>query len=214
MSEACEILHRELSELPRYGVGFDPSRIPSSGLSVMFERGERAHGTDRITHIGSHTGRGSTLAKRLEEHYSKENKDRSILRKHIGRCILVARSDPFLEQWDRNLTSRENRERYGAFIDAETLARVEEEVSDFLRENFTFAALAISGARQRIAIKHALLATVASCSECYASANWLGRFHPDGRVQRVGLWNIQGVNRTALNPEEVRALLMKDACSA
>ena len=37
------------------------------------------------------------ILKRLNEHLFTPNKDRSIFRKHVGRCLLVQRNDLFLK---------------------------------------------------------------------------------------------------------------------
>ncbi len=52
MSDACRLLHERLAELPRLGADFSPSDVPLNGVYVMFERGEHAHGTDRVVRIG------------------------------------------------------------------------------------------------------------------------------------------------------------------
>jgi len=90
----------QLSQLFRFG----QDGFPSDGLYVLFEEGERGHGTDRIVRIGTHRGDGR-LPLRLEEHFLKENKDRSIFRKNIGRALLARDGDEFLGQWEIDLTS-------------------------------------------------------------------------------------------------------------
>ena len=200
MSEACQILHETLSRLPRLDAGFDQSRVPSSGVYVMFEHGEKAHSTDRIVRVGTHSGRGRILAQRLEEHFRKENKDRSIFRKHIGRCILSKRQDPFLEQWNWDLTSRKNREQFGPHLD------VEKEVTDYLSRNITFIAIDVDGKDERLAMEHSLLSTVASCGACQCSRGWLGRFHQNETIRQVGLWNIQGLKGQPLSKADAEQL--------
>lgn len=208
MSEVCEFLHQRLSKLPHMDAGFDPSKVPASGVYLMFERGEAAHGTDRIIRIGTHSGRGRTLAQRLEEHFWKENKDRSIFRKHIGRCILSKREDPFLEQWNWDLTSRKNREQYGPRLNAEIKTSVEKEVTEHLTSNITFVTLGVDGKGERLALERSLLSTVASCGVCHSSQEWLGRFHQNERLRQAGLWNIQGLKGRALTRAEAEELML------
>ena len=45
---------------------------------------------DRIVRIGTHTGENQ-LRSRLMQHFVKENKNRSIFRKNIGRCFFEHR---------------------------------------------------------------------------------------------------------------------------
>ena len=67
-------------------------KIYKNGVYILFEKNESGHNGDRIVRIGSHTG-NDNLVKRLEEHFLKENKDRSIFRKNIGRALLNKNSD-------------------------------------------------------------------------------------------------------------------------
>ena len=99
MSETCKKLHEVFSALPRFGTGYENSQVPANGIYIVFEKGEKAHGTDRIVRVGTHTGEGN-LSQRLNEHLYTPNKDRSIFRKHIGRCLLAAENNPLLEQWN------------------------------------------------------------------------------------------------------------------
>ena len=99
MSKHCEVLHQRLSELRRYSFPFEESCLPMNGVYILFEKGEQAHGVDRIVRVGTHTGE-SQLISRLNQHFVKENKDRSIFRKNIGRSYLKMKNDPYLEKWE------------------------------------------------------------------------------------------------------------------
>jgi len=77
----CEALHEWANSLPARGFPFDESAIPMNGIYVLFERGEVAHGTNRIVRVGTHTGINQ-LRSRLRQHFLVENKDRSIFRKN------------------------------------------------------------------------------------------------------------------------------------
>ncbi len=202
MSDACRLLHERLAQLTRLGADFSPSDVPLNGVYVMFERGERAHGTDRIVRVGTHSG-GGNLRQRLSEHYHKANKDRSIFRKHVGRCLLAGRDDPFLEQWEIDLTTRAARERYGREIDHDRLQTVEQEVSDYLARNFTFVALHVVEKSDRRTVEHGLLATIASCGDCQPSDQWLGLQHLNATLRRVGLWNVQGLKGRLLTTDDI-----------
>jgi len=206
MSDACRLLHERLDQLTRLGADFSPSDVPLNGVYVMFERGERAHGTDRIVHVGTHRG-GGNLRQRLSEHYSKANKDRSIFRKHLGRCLLAARDDPFLKQWEIDLTTRAARERHTREVDHDHLRAVEWEVTDYLSRSFTFVALPVVAKNDRATIKRGLLATVASCGDCQPSDQWLGRHHPNATVRQAGLWNVQGLKGRPLTTDDVDDLV-------
>jgi hypothetical protein len=50
----CEALHEWANSLQAFR--YDESRIPTNGIYILFEKGETAHGTNRIVRVGSHTG--------------------------------------------------------------------------------------------------------------------------------------------------------------
>ena len=110
MSQECHQLHELFNQLERFSFPFDDSRIPANGIYILFEKGESAHGGDRIVRVGTRRG-DNRLPSRLREHFIKENKDRSIFRKNIGRALLNQRSDQFLAKWNQDLTPRESPRR-------------------------------------------------------------------------------------------------------
>ena len=81
----CKSLHQFVNGLKRVTFPFDISLLPRNGIYILFEHGEQAHMGDRIVRIGTHTG-DNQLRSRIQQHYIKENKDRSIFRKNIGRA--------------------------------------------------------------------------------------------------------------------------------
>ena len=109
MSRICNSLHHLFQERPLCRFPFEPNDIPQNGIYILFEQGEVAHGTNRIVRVGTHTG-DKQLRSRLEQHFIKENKDRSIFRKNIGRAILNRDQDPYLERWELDLTTRQAKE--------------------------------------------------------------------------------------------------------
>ncbi|MXW43984.1 MAG: hypothetical protein F4Z56_04650, partial [Candidatus Dadabacteria bacterium] len=98
MSDACRFIHDLAGHFDRHEFPFEPGLIPESGIYLLFEAGETAHGTERIVHVGMHSG-DRRLRSRLQEHDSP-NKDRSILRKNVGRALLRKSGDSFLEKWN------------------------------------------------------------------------------------------------------------------
>ena len=120
----------------------EANQIPRQGLYIMFERGEKYKEWDRIVRVGTHTGTGKLLS-RLNEHYSKENKDRSIFRKHIGRCLLQQTEDTYLNIWNLDLTTRANRVHYGHLVDPERQLALEKQVSQYIQENLSFTVIEV-----------------------------------------------------------------------
>ena len=197
MTSECGKLHDKFSILPRFSLGYQKEQVPSNGIYVVYESGETAHNADRIVRIGTHRGEGN-LPKRLNEHLYTPNKDRSIFRKHIGRCILAKRNDPFLQQWEIDLTTRVNREKYGEKIDFVKLEKMEQEVSMYIVNNLSFAVIAVDDKQKRLATESTIISTVATCSECSPSKHWLGLHHPNQKIRNSGLWNVQGLPNSAI----------------
>jgi hypothetical protein len=88
MTDACQYLHDALSRLPRLRRE-NLAKVPDNGIYVLFEKDEEGHSVERIVRAGTHRGRNN-LAPRVREHLYTPNKDRSIFRKHVGRCLEFA----------------------------------------------------------------------------------------------------------------------------
>ncbi|MDQ7030700.1 MAG: hypothetical protein Q9O62_13435 [Ardenticatenia bacterium] len=170
MSEICQQLHDLFNGLPRHRFPFDELAIPRNGIYILFEKGEHAHGVDRIVRVGTHTGE-SQLRSRLKQHYMNENKDRSIFRKNIGRAMLQRAGDPFLEQWNWNLTTRKARERYLPLLDEEKQRQVERAVTEYIRQNFSFVVFGVDKKGERLEWERKIISTVSWCEECHPSPN-------------------------------------------
>lgn len=196
MSRECEKLHDEFSRLDRFCDDYQEKQMPNNGIYVVFESGEAAHNTDRIVRIGSHRSQGR-LPGRIRDHFSPD-KDSSIFRKHIGRCILRARNDPFLKEWNKN---RKKLIEAGLeeTIDFERLERIEQEVSAYITANMSFAVIEAESKPERLAKELEMIATVARCADCAPSKNWLGLHHCNDKIRKSGLWNIEGVRTNPFN---------------
>lgn len=202
MSEACELLHRWANTLPRLNASYSAGEIPKNGIYLVFEKGESAHGGDRIVRVGTHTG-NDRLAKRLHEHLFKPNKARSIFRKHIGRCLLA--DDPFLEQWNFDLTSRANKLKYAGRVDIEHQKEVEARVTKYISDNLEFVVFPVKEKPERLDLEKSLLATINCCADCHPSPIWLGLRH-QAEIIRQGLWNVQGFGGEPLSVSDVQNL--------
>jgi hypothetical protein len=206
MSEACQHLHDVLSRLPHFKRE-DLAQVPKNGIYVLFEKGEEAHGGGRIVRVGTHRGQNS-LPGRIREHLYKPNKDRSIFRKHIGRCLLAKTNDPFLAQWELDLTPKDARALNGDKVDKDRVLQVEAEVTSFMIENSSFAVLLFETQAEHLHYEECLLSTIYQCPDCGPSETWLGRHHPHSAVIRTGgLWNVQGLSGPPLSLEEAPRVL-------
>ena len=193
MSNECALIHDLTHALNRHSFPFDESQIPRNGVYVLFQKGEHGHGQDRIVSIGTHTGEGR-LRSRLTQHFPTENKDRSIFRKNIGRAILNQTNDPFLADWEIDLTSKKAKEKYLPSIDRKYQQEIESQVSCYIQTNFSFCVFEVRD--KRLKIKSRLIATVSWCEQCKPSHNWLGNSSPKEKIAQSGLWLIQQLYKT------------------
>ena len=206
MTDSCQYLHDPLCGLPRLRRE-DLGRVPANGVYVLFENGEHGHGVERIVCVGTHRGQNN-LAPRIREHLYTPNKDRSTFRKHVGRCLLGTDGDPFLAQWEIDLTTKASRETNGPKADMLRLKNFESVVTHYMTENFSFSVLRFETRAERLQYEEKPLSTIFRCEDCGPSHAWLGRFHPKSAIMRdCGLWNVQGLRGPALTLDEARRII-------
>lgn len=204
--KACELLHQLARQREVFGFPFDKTKIPHDGVYLLFEVGEVAHGHSRIVRVGTHTG-DRQLRSRLQQHFLKESKDRSIFRKNIGRCILGARADPYAPFWELDLTSRAARESAPPGIDAARQAEVEKEVSEVIRRTFSFVVILVPERADRLRIESGIASLLFACPECAPSSNWLGRYSPKALIRESGLWQVNELTKEPLGFRDIEELL-------
>lgn len=197
MNELCESVHRFLAGLHRCHFPFSREEIASDGVYILFEKGEKAHGTDRIVRIGTHTG-DHNLPLRLLEHFVNENKDRSIFRKNIGRAFLEKNNDPFQKQWEWDLTSSEAKQIYSQKLDNKQQAKTEKRITRYIQSNLSFTVVPVKSKKQRLDLESCLIALVAQCNDCKPSKGWLGLHSPIPAIKDSGLWQRQGLKGNPL----------------
>ena len=205
MSEACARVHQIVNGLRRMRFPFIASAIPRNGIYVLFEEGETAHGADRIVRVGTHTG-PNNLTARLTEHFIKENKDRSIFRKNIGRAILGRAGDPFLGQWELDLTTAAAKKKYATAIDCTRKAEVERQVTEYIQTRCSFVVFEVMNKAKRLSLEARLISTVSRCDECLPSGAWLGQFSPKAGIRTSGLWLVNGLYREPLSGDDIEEL--------
>ncbi len=132
----------------RYTFPFEQNKIeiPKNGIYIIFENGEQFNTYDRIVRVGTHTGENQLHA-RLKQHFIKENKNRSIFRKNIGRCLLNKTQNPYLINWELDTTSKIDRERNSPLIDFELETGIRKR-NKYLHSN-KFYILLIQGRNKR-----------------------------------------------------------------
>ncbi len=205
MSQICNNIHELFNGIQRFSFPFNDHEIPKNGIYILFEKGETGHGGNRIVRVGTHTG-VDQLRSRLKQHFVKENKDRSIFRKNIGRAILSQNSDLFLEQWEWDLTTRANKDKYLPLLDQEKQNNIEKHVSTYIQEAFSFAVFRVDSKELRLDLESKIISTVSLCDECKSSTGWLGLSSPKYKIQESGLWLVNELYKTPLGDEELQAL--------
>jgi len=206
MSQICHKVHRLFSDLPKLGFPLEISQIPPNGIYVLFETGELAHQVERIVRIGTHIG-SNQLPSRLQQHFIKENKDRSIFRKNIGRAILNRDKDPFLAQWEIDLMPAEAKKKYAGAIDQRKLQETEKKVTDFIQHNFRFVTFRLDEKAKRLFWESRIISTVSLCDECHPSENWLGLHSPKNKIRESGLWLVNELYKQPLTDVTSRATI-------
>lgn len=176
-----------------------------NGVYILFEKGEHAHNMDRIVRVGSHPG-ADNLRNRLQEHFVNENKDRSIFRKHVVRALLARAGDPFLEQWEWDLTARSAKDKYGPLLNHRKQQIVEAQVTAYIQDNFTFTVIRVDDKTMRLGIEKSLIGTLSLCHTCRPSPTWLGLHSPYPKIRESGLWHIQHLYKDVMSEEEFEML--------
>ena len=140
------------------------------------------------------------------QHFIKENKDRSIFRKNIGRALLTKDKDPFLEYWELDLTSRKAKDKYRGLIDLEKQKEVEKKTTECIRENFSFVVFQVSNKEKRLAIESKIISTVSLCDECKPSGDWLGLYSTKQKIRESGLWLINELYKDPFSDKDIKVL--------
>lgn len=198
----CEQLHSICAQIPKFRFPFERSSIPGNGIYILFERGETGHNCERIVRVGTHTGNGQ-LPSRLQQHFIKEKKDRSILRKNIGRAILAHAGDPFLAAWEQDLTSRGARLTCADSLDLVKLYEVEKSVTAYIQTNFSFAVITVRDKEERLRLELRIISTVSLCEKCGPSRTWLGLKSPKEKIRRSGLWLVNELYKQPLEEADI-----------
>jgi hypothetical protein len=205
MDNLCGHIHKIFNEAKRFSFPFDRNEIPKNGLYVLFENGEKAHSVDRIVRIGTHTGKDQ-LCPRIIQHFLLENKDRSIFRKNIGRAMLNKNNDNYLQIWEYDLTTKENKEKYTDIINIEKQKNIEKEISIYIQNNFSFILMCVDEKDARLEMESKIISTVSLCSQCRPSKSWLGNHSTKEKIRESGLWLVNELWKQPLNQNDIASI--------
>lgn len=203
-------LHQIFNEKKRYSFPFEHfiNEIPKNGIYIIFENGEKYETFDRIVRVGTHTG-NNQLHSRLNQHFIKENKNRSIFRKNIGRCFLNKDNNPYLRLWELDITSRAEKEKNLKLLDLDFEKKMEKRISNYIQTNFSFCVFQIDTKDDRLFWESKIVSTLAKATDIKSSENWLGNQSTKDKIRVSGLWQVNELYNDSLTELEFDQLKNK-----
>jgi hypothetical protein len=149
--------------------------MPKNGIYFFFEKGETRKGSSklRVVRVGTHGLRknNNRLLKRIGTHYFG-NIRRSAFRKLIAEA------------------------QKGKLLPKKTIPVLEPQISHHLFCQMNFLLLPVQNALHRQQIEKISIGILSNCLNPVdpPSNSWLGSHHPDPRVSKSGLWNLDHVS--------------------
>lgn len=200
-------LHQLFNGQKRFTFPFAPdaNAIPQNGIYIIFEKGEKYYDYDRIVRVGTHTG-VNQLHSRLNQHFLLENKNRSIFRKNIGRCILNKENSGYMNLWELDTTSRVDKEKHAKLLDAVFEKQIEKLISSYVQANLSFCVIRIDSKEERIHWERKIASTLAQKLDIMPSAEWLGNHSPKEKIKGFGLWQVNELNKEPITETEMNQL--------
>ena len=190
-------LHRLFERLPRYEWR-DIDAIPfEDGITIVYERGETYRGFARVVRVGANTDPGR-LKQRLADHFDREDRNASPFRRDIGGALLNRAKDPYLDIWSLDTSGQPDRERE----DFRTAARVERDVSAYMRVNLAFSVIPVASAESRLRLGSAIIATLHQAKDFAPSDGWLGHYSTEPEIRASGLWQKRALDADPLTADE------------
>jgi hypothetical protein len=177
------------------------SKIPKNGLFVLFEKGEKFRNMDRIVYVGSNIKK-DRLNKMLDYIFKEGNRENTSFRRNIGRSLLnkgdkklfkkfnIDYNPKFINKlmniWDMDI--KEFNKEYD--IDSpenKEMEKIEEMVSEFIQDNFSFSLIEIEDKLKRSHLKSKIISTL-SLSENAPSNEWIGNYSPRKKIRDSALF--------------------------
>ena len=202
LGNETRLIHQIVNEMPRFTWDEIDNLAFTNGIYIIFEKGESYYDLDRIVRVGTHKADGRLKA-RLKDHYLRKNKDGSIFRKNIGLALLNKDQDPYLRIWKLNTSKPKIKKEYKEELNLEYKKKIEERVSNYLREKTSFTCFEVSSNEERLRIEEGMIALLNNSKYFKSSDKWLGNYHPDQEIRESNLWNKQGLSGQALDLKEL-----------
>lgn len=200
-------LHQLFNEQKRFSFPFDNSisEIPQNGIYIIFESCEKYKELDRIVRVGTHTGINQ-LRSRLNQHFVKENKNRSIFRKNIGRCILNKECSDYLSLWELDTTSRVDKAKNLSLLDLTFEKGIEKRISNYIQTNLSFSVFQVDTKDDRLFWERRIVSTLAKAADIKPSDKWLGNHSTKDKIKASGLWQVNELYNERLSEIELEQL--------
>jgi predicted transport protein len=172
---------------------------------------------DRIVYVGSNIKK-NRLPKMLNFIFKDGNRDNTIFRKNIGRALLRNNNNYFkkfnikstpnlIAMWDMDF--KEFNEKYDNDSDeSKEIGKVEEMVSQYIQDNFSFSLIKIEDKLKRSHLKSKIISSLSLSEESKPSKTWLGHDSTREKIRKSGLYLEQHLyNReNQLNNEDIEFL--------
>ena len=200
MKSLVSELHSLFNQKEKFTFPFDKSKLPKNGIYIIFEKGEYF----RIVRVGTHTGENQ-LRSRLIQHFVKENKNRSIFRKNIGRCILNIENESYLDSWELDITPKKGREDKLKKINNELEKILENRISKYIQNNLSFCVFEVNTKEDRLFWESKIISTLSNAAQSgkiKPSENWLGNKSPKDKIRASGLWQVNELYKESLTNTE------------
>jgi len=120
--------------------------------------------------------------------------------------LLNRDKDPFLAQWEIDLTTRAAKDLYSSLIDHEKQHAVEKLVTEYIQSCFSFVVIAMQDKTMRLTLESGLLSSISLCRGCGPSKSWLGNFSPKEKIRQSGLWNVNELYKAPLDEKHLLLL--------
>jgi hypothetical protein len=207
MKDSALELHQLFNKQKRFWFPFDKfiNEIPQNGIYIIFEKGEKYKDFDRIVRVGTHTGINQ-LRSRLNQHFVKENKNRSIFRKNIGRCLLNREKNAYITLWELDTTSRIDKAKNLKLLDLTFEREIEKKISHYIQSNLSFCVFQIDTKDDRLFWERKIVSTLAKSPDIKPSNIWLGSYSTKDKIKVSGLWQVNELYNDALTESELKHL--------
>ena len=190
-------VHKLFNEAKRFKFPFK-KEIVKNGLFVLFERREKFQDEDRIVYVGANV-KENRLAKMLNFIFKDGNRDNTIFRKNIGKSLLIKNDAKYLKKfnvkstpeiikvWDMDFKEFDS-EFAKDSPENEQIANIEEMVSYYIQENFSFSIVEIDDKLKRLSLKSKIISSLSLSDAAKPSEDWLGYDSPREKIRESGLW--------------------------